>query len=229
VTPLNWPCPLPEGGEGQELALACARNRDRRVLVLPALFDEASKLRRLTVEVMRRLDHAGVDSVLPDLPGCNESLQPLGAQTVAGWRAAAATAARHFGATHVLALRGGVLLAPDTLPGWLCSPVKGATILRQLLRARIIAAREAGVSETQEGLLERGRAEGLDLAGYRLGARFITEFASLEPEVGSRMMVTQDLLGGPGLWLRAEPSDDRGQADALAAIVAVGMAWEAAS
>ena len=37
-------------------------------------------------------------------------------------------------------------------------------------------------------------------------------------------VVTQDRIGGPGLWLRAEPGEDTGQADALAAIVAISLA-----
>ena len=98
------------------------------MLVLPALFDEANKLRRLTVEVMRRLDGAGVDSVLPDLPGCNESRQPLEAQTLDHWREAARAAATHCGATHVLTLRGGALTAPSELPGWAYSPVAGRQV-----------------------------------------------------------------------------------------------------
>jgi hypothetical protein len=31
--------------------------------------------------------------------------------------------------------------------------------------------------------------------------------------------IAQSTLGGPGLWLRAEPSEDSAQADALAAII----------
>ena len=47
----------PDGGE--EYAVAFDRGRARRVLVLPALFDEANKLRHFTVEVMRRLVPTG--------------------------------------------------------------------------------------------------------------------------------------------------------------------------
>ena len=32
------------------------------------------------------------------------------------------------------------------------------------------------------------------------------------------------MLGGPGLWLRAEPDEDASQADALAAIIAEHIA-----
>ena len=223
---LSWPCPLPEGGSVSELALVCGWEREHRVLIVPALFEEANKLRRFTVETMRRLEAAGIGAVLPDLPGTNESLQPLEAQNPQTWRAAMAAAAAHFDATHVLALRGGALVAPPKLPGWLLAPTKGANVLRQMLRARIIARREAGVEETQDALLAQGREHGLELAGYRLGAAFLAEFAELEADTAGRMTITPDLLGGPPLWLRAEPAESADQSDALAAIVAVGMAWE---
>lgn len=195
-----------------------------RVLVVPALFDEANKLRRFAIEVMRRLADAGVASVLPDLPGCNESMLPLETQTAGDWQLAMEGAARHFGCTHVLAIRGGALVAPRGLAGWYYAPVAGATQLRQMLRARILAAREAGREETQDSLMALGKQQGLELAGYALGPDFLGEFGGLvaaqSPQVS---VVTQDMLGGPGLWLRAEPGEDAGQADALAAIVAIGV------
>ena len=221
----SWPCPLAIGGTAEELALSFDQDRVARLLIVPALLDEASKLRRLTVETMRRLDAAGVDCVLPDLPGTNESLQPLSGQTVAGWQAATAAAAAHFRATHVLAVRGGALVMPADLPGWRYAPVKGATILRQMLRGRIVAAREAGRNETQEALLAEGLKDGIELAGYRLGAELVREFQSLVPTVaGGVSDIDQAMVGGGGLWLRAEPGEDRAQADALAAIVAIGIA-----
>ena len=76
-----WP-----GAAGEELAIAFDKGRSRRVLVLPAWFDEGNKLRHFTVEVMRRLDgsyvlepapggrgthvtyHLSVDLIIP-LPG----------------------------------------------------------------------------------------------------------------------------------------------------------------
>ena len=213
----------PSGG-GDEYALSFDSARAQRLLIIPALFEEASRMRRLSVEVMRRLDLAGIDSFLPDLPGCGESVQALEHQTLAGWRTAMAAAAAHFRASHVLAVRGGALVMPDTLPGWAYAPVKGANLLRQMLRARIMASREAGVSETQESLLERGAGQGLELAGYRLGAEFMAEFQLSIPETSHNISgISQDLIGGGGLWLRAEPDEDRHQADSLAAIIAVGI------
>ncbi|MDE2301799.1 MAG: hypothetical protein KGK11_04485 [Sphingomonadales bacterium] len=218
MTPGAWPSP-----QGPEYALVCDRRRSRRLLVVPALFEAGNRLRRFTVEVMRRLDAAGVDGFLPDLPGTGESLAPLAAQTPASWRAAMRAAADHFAATAVLAIHGGALLAPPALPGWRYAPADGAALLRPMLRARVLASREAGAEETSAGLLEQGRRAGLDLAGYALGAAFLAEFAVLEPETSGQTVITQDMIGGGGLWLRAEPGESREQADALAAIVALGI------
>lgn len=220
MKPVGW---HPPHGPA-ESALACDRGRARRLLVVPALFDEANKLRRLTVEVMRRLDRAGVDCFLPDLPGCNESTAPLDCQTPESWRAAMQAATAEFRASHVLAMRGGALVSPGDLPGWRYAPVKGATIMRQMVRARVLAAREAGREETADEIMAAARAQGVELAGYRLGAAFVQAFESLVPETVPGMMdIAQDMVGGSGLWLRAEPAEDRAQADALAAIVAVGI------
>jgi hypothetical protein len=213
----------PDNGRG-EFALAFDRGRAYRLLIVPALFDEANRLRRLTVEVMRRLDAAGIDSFLIDLPGCSESLAPLDDQTIDLWREAVTVAAEHFGATHVLGLRGGALLLPPILPGWRYAPVNGANLLRQMLRARIVGAREAGLDESQESLLDTGLAKGLDLAGHCLGADMVRGLQSAKPALATgHTDIAQDMIGGGGLWLRAEPSEDRAQADALAAILAIGM------
>lgn len=217
-----YPCPLPGGGSADEYAFTFDRGRDLRLLVVPALFDEGNRLRRHTLEVMRRLDGAGIDCFLPDLPGLGESLLPLADQTPDDWLSATAAAARHFGATHVLTVRGGALAAPPGLAGWAYAPVTGAAILRQLMRARIVAAREAGREETQEALMAAASAEGIELAGYRLGPEFVEHFRTMEPS-GGLSAIPQDMVGGAGLWLRAEAGEDRAQADALAAVVAVGM------
>jgi len=216
VIPLDWPCPLPGGGTAGEYALAFDKGRGHCLLIVPALFDEGNRLRRFTVEVMRRLDAAGIDCVLPDLPGTNESQRLLPSVTVEQWSEAMQAAASHFAATYVLGIRGGALFTPTGLPCWHYAPAKGAGILRQMLRARILSAREAGREEKREDLEARARAEGLELAGYALGAPFYSAFGALEPtrEAG---VIEQASLGGSGLWLRAEPGEDARQADALAA------------
>ncbi|WP_296716332.1 hypothetical protein [Erythrobacter sp.] len=217
----TWTIAGPYGATTDELLVAFDRARARRVLVCPAWFDEANKLRRFTVEVMRRLDAAGIDSFLPDLPGCNDSLAPLGGQTLAGWQAGMQAAATTFAATHVLAIRAGALVAPAHLPGWHYAAQSGPKLLRGLIRARTIAAREAGREENADALMEWGRAEGLMLGGWTLGAAMIRELESAEPALAEGQSdIAQSQLGGNGLWLRAEPGDDSAQADALAGIVA---------
>ena len=221
---VNWPCPLPDGRSGEESALCFDAGRANRVLILPALFDEANKMRHLTVEVMRLLDAAGIDSVLPDLPGCNESRAPMEQQSLAGWRASAQAAAEYFHTSHVVAIRGGGLIAPGALPGWLYAPIKPRNILRALIRARIITAREAGRNETSDGLMERARNDGIELAGWRLGPTFIQELeADSNSSISHHDVITAEMAGGAPLWLRAEPDYDAEQAQALTALIITGI------
>lgn len=217
----TWQAPLPDGKKSEELLLALDRERTKRVLILPAWFDEANKLRRFAVQTMRALDEAGIDSFLPDLPGCNESLTPLQSQTITGWRDAARQAAEDLKVTHVLSIRAGALIAPSGLPGWRYAPQSGPKQLRGLLRARTIASREAGRDETSEALLETGRREGLVLAGWCIGSEMLRELEAAAPTGGEdQVEVAQKQLGGPGLWLRAEPDEDQAQVEALATIIA---------
>ena len=221
----SYPCPLPGGAAASEYALTFDAARKCRVLIAPALFDEGHKLRRFTVEVMRRLDGSGIDCFLPDLPGCNESEQNLALIEPEDWRMALEAAARHFGATHVLAIRGGGLLLPGKLGGWHYAPVKGASLLRTMLRARILSAREAGREETVDQLMEQGLQLGIELAGYSLSGEMLRQLGQLVP--GKQPGITtieHELIGGGALWLRAEPDEDAQQADALAAVVAVALA-----
>jgi len=219
MTPSSWPCPLPGGGTREEFAIQFDAGREARLLIVPALFDEGNRMRRFTVEVMRRLDAAGVDSFLPDLPGCNESLQPLEAQDPTDWLDAMTAAARYFGANHALGIRGGCLFTPQRLPAFHYAPVKAAAILRQMLRGRILSAREAGREETREKLAQDALEHGITLAGYDLGADFYRHF---EPMTASAeaVAIAQEHVGGSGLWLRAEPDENAAQAGALAAILA---------
>ncbi|MCR9180878.1 MAG: hypothetical protein NXH71_11725 [Erythrobacteraceae bacterium] len=210
----------PEGTTTEELLVAFDRGRTRRLLVCPAWFDEANKLRRFTVEVMRRLDNVGIDSFLPDLPGCNDSLAPAALQTLPGWRAGMEAAAHKFGATNVLAIRAGALLAPAHLPGWHYAAQSGPKLLRGMIRARTIAARDAGLEEQADTLMALGRSEGLVLGGWQLGAAMIRDLETAEPvRAQGHSDIAQSQVGGPGMWLRAEPDEDAKQADALAAII----------
>ena len=132
-----------------------------------------------------------------------------------------AAAAEHFGATRALGIRGGALFTP-ALPAWHYAPVKAASVLRNMIRSRILAAREAGREEKREELMAQAHSEGIILAGYELGPQLCQAFEALEAD-GSATVMTQEQVGGSGLWLRAEPDEDAAQADALAAIIAESM------
>lgn len=216
----TWQAPVEGGKTTDELLVSFDQERERRVLILPALFDEANKLRRFTIQMMRACDEIGVDTFLPDLPGCNESLVSLETQTLASWRDVALAAAQTFKATHVLSIRGGALLAPETLPGWQYAPLTGAKLLRAMIRAQTIASREAGRELGSEQLMEKGRQSGLQLAGWNLGAQMLRELESAVPTAsGDHTLIEQKDLGGAGLWLRAEPDEDQRLSQALAEIV----------
>ncbi|MEL6529222.1 MAG: hypothetical protein AAFQ27_04625 [Pseudomonadota bacterium] len=220
----TWNAPLSDGKDSEELLLAFDENRPVRVLILPAWFDEANKLRRFTVEVMRRLDGSGIDSFLPDLPGCNESLAQLSEQTIASWREAAGVASAAFSTTHVLTLRAGAILAPTELSGWRYAPQTGPKQLRGMVRARTIASREQGKEETTDDVVRAGRESGVSLGGWAIGPAMFSELETAGPtESDTQVDIAQATIGGPGLWLRAEPDYDATQADALAAIIALSV------
>ncbi|WP_233453852.1 alpha/beta hydrolase family protein [Tsuneonella flava] len=222
-TLVNWPCHAAGcGNDHSEMALAFDRGRKVRLLVIPALFDEANKLRRQTINVMRRLDLAGIDTFVPDLPGCNESIASLPQQTLAIWRDATVEAVRNFKVTHILTVRASAMLAPDGLPGWAWAPTGGRQALRGMIRARTIAAKEAGRPEKTEDIQTLGRTEGVELAGWQIGAEMFRDLETANP-AAHLIEIPQSDLGGPGLWLRAEPDEDAGQADALAAILSVAL------
>lgn len=217
----TWQPPHADKGQGEELLVSFDEGHARRVLILPAWFDEANKLRRFTLQLMRALGERGVDSFLPDLPGCNESLAPLEGQTLGGWREVAEAAAAEVRATHVLAIRAGALIAPQSLPGWHYAPQTGPKLLRGMLRARSIAVREAGREENAEALMDAGRREGLVLAGWPIGAEMLRELETAEPLANPQhAIIAQKELRGGGLWLRAEPDEAPDQSVALATIVA---------
>ena len=221
----NWPCTLPDGTVSEELVVRHGAGQGPRILIIPPLFSEHNLMRRQLVEMMRRLAEARIDSVLPDLPGWNESLVHLGSQTLAYWRDAMAEAAQFHGATDVLAVRSGALLLPVSLNGWSYAPHSGAKLLRAMIRARTIASRETGKAETSEELIEVGRRSGITLAGWTIGATMFAELEQAVPIAGERIVeISQSEVGGPALWLRAESGEDSDQAARLAAILSAGIA-----
>ncbi len=216
-----WSCPLPDGGVGEEMVLGFDEAREKRILIIPPLFEEANRLRHQIVETMRKLHSRGVDCFLPDLPGWNESLDGFENQSLAHWRVGIASAVETFSTTAVLAVRSGCWLVPEDSRGWLYAPPKPQQILRNMLRARILSAREAGREEITEELRKTGRERGITLAGWPLGPELFAELETEDFAAPPGYSTVQQMdVGGTPLWLRAENDFDLAQATALASIVA---------
>jgi hypothetical protein len=195
-----------------EFCLGFGRDSARRILIVPPLFDEMNRMRRVLVSAMRDLADRGVGSALIDLPGCNESLAALSEQSLDGWRDAVETCATQLAATHIASIRGGALI--DTghtdLPHWRLAPVNGASLLKTMIRTRIAGEKEAGNSVTEAQLFAQAETARIELAGNMLGPDMIAQLAIAEPVALTNLTerkLGEDIVGSP-LWLRAEPQDD---------------------
>lgn len=208
--------------EGQsEPALCFGRGHSRQILIVPPLFDEMNRVRRMLVQAMRALDGHAAGSVLIDLPGCGESAEPLSSQTLTRWRDAVASAAEQIKATHVASLRGGALIDDGAtgLPRWRLAPVKGASLLKTMIRTRIAGAKEEGVVVTEAELMAVAELGPIALAGNHLGPDMVAQLAVALPSEAGRMIerkLGQDFVGSP-LWMRAEPQDDAAMSANIAA------------
>lgn len=203
-----------------EHVLCFGAGSSRRILIIPPLFDEMNRCRRMLVEAMRGLAERGVGSLLLDLPGCNESLAELEGQRLGTWRDAVAAAAIQLDATHIAALRGGALIDNGTtdLPHWRLAPVKGSSLLKTMIRTRIAGDKEAGKATSEAGLIEAAKTAPVELAGNLLGPAMVAELANAEPAEIAQLTVRtlgKDIAGST-LWLRAEPQDDPAMSAAIA-------------
>lgn len=204
-----------------EHVLSFGAGLSRQILIIPPLFDEMNRCRRMLVQAMRGLAERGAGSMLIDLPGCNESLATLENQSLSTWREAVGAAAAQLGATHIASLRGGALVddGASNLPHWRLAPAKGSSLLKTMIRTRIAGDKEAGKVNSDVGLMEAAKTGPIELAGNMLGPAMVAELASTEPAEVAQL--TLRLLGqeipGSTLWLRAEPQDDPAMSDALAA------------
>lgn len=190
----------------------------RAIMIVPPLFDEMNRVRRMLIESMRALAVRGVRTLLPDLPGCNESVAELSAQTLESWQNAVETAARQLGATHIASIRGGCLIDHRAqLPLWRLAPVKGGSLLKTMLRTRVAAEKESGHSVTIEQLMQAAISSPLELSGNMLGSAMVKALETAEP-IGAMHVheaALTDIAGTP-LWLRAEPQDSAEMSAALA-------------
>jgi hypothetical protein len=190
----------------------------RRILLVPPLFDEMNRVRRTWVQAMRILADKGITSALPDLPGCNESSAPLAEQSLSAWREATAEAAKAFSATHIFSVRGGCLIDEVAgLPVMRLAPVKGASILKAIIRTRIAGDKEAGVITSADALAMAVQQAPVELAGNLINMQMWQELESAVPAASPN---ATDFIPDSGkswtLWLRAEPQYDAEIAAGLA-------------
>lgn len=211
--------------------------RDQLLCLIPPLFGEANRMRRLLVSVMRHLaDVHQIASILPDLPGTMDSETPLAQVVFGDWQQALIAAGSQCGPiSHSAAIRAGAALDAvfSDIPRWRLSPTAPAQQLRTLARAEIATLREDGkAAPALSDILTRGRAYGLTLAGYAMRPDMIAalmDHSSLNDKADRIIRLAGDskladaVLQGPPLWLRAEPGDAPELAEAIAADIARWM------
>lgn len=191
---------------GEELLLRHGAGSAVTLLVLPALFEEANRMRRLTVSVMRGLAEQGIGSVLPDLPGTGESLIGLAEITFDDWRDAAAAVAKHVrnreGRCLTVAIRGGAMLDEVGDHGWRLSPDDGIRLVRDLVRATSLTS---GMKPSE--LDAQALIAPVSLAGNALSPALYKSMKDCAIPAGDRriMPLPED---GPRLWRAAEPGED---------------------
>jgi len=130
--------------------------------------------------------------------------------------------------------RAGVLTVAE-MPAashWMLSPVKGAAILRTMMRTRVAADREAGLTTSLSGLTEQAGAGPIELAGNSIGSDLFSQLnAAGIPALQNQRIVRLASDNKPGdvqidgsaLWLRAEPDDDPAMSSAIAQDIAAWM------
>jgi hypothetical protein len=203
-----------------EFCLCFGAQHARQILIIPPLFDEMNRVRRMLVQATRTLDANGVGSMLMDLPGCNESLARLEEQSLESWRGAVAACAEQLSATHMASLRGGALLDHGAgVPVWRLAPAKGSSLLRTMIRTRIAGKKEAGKATSEVELMAAAATAPLELAGNLLGPVMVAQLSAAEPASVAKLSerkLGEDIIGSP-LWLRAEPQDDPAMSASIAA------------
>lgn len=194
-------------GQGA-LALCFGEINAPTILFVQPFFEEGNRTRQVITKVMRAVSAAGFRTILPDLPGCGESVAPLHSITLNDWRNALHAAAARYGNPAMIAsFRSGAIIddAADASHIWRCSPESGARLVRDLMRTRLTASS----TEETEGTIT--------LAGNTLNRALIEALANAEPLMHSGVRVARletegaaanVRLEGSPIWRRSEPGDD---------------------
>ena len=207
--------------EYDELCLISGGQHQIKILLIPPLFDEMNRMRRALVDTMHLLNERGIGSILPDLPGTNESLFPQGEASLTLWRNALNSCIRqHTECKFIASFRGGCLIDDfdDELPHWRLSPVKGSSLLGTMMRTRIASDKEAGKNTKMVDLQKIATTTRLNIAGNEINPTMFAELGQAAPaeQIKSRLARLEvdsqhaDVkLAGSPLWLRAEPDTDQ--------------------
>lgn len=203
-----------------ELCLIGGAQHDHKILLIPPLFDEMNRMRRMLLDVMRLLNSRNIGSILPDLPGTNESLFPQEQANLTIWRQALlACTAELPKPLYVASFRGGCLVDDftDGATKWRFSAVKGQMLLRTMMRTRIASDKEAGRSTNMAQLTAEVGQGHVNLAGNSIGSSLFSQLeeavAAPSPDVRATQLESSTRpadarLPGSALWLRAEPDED---------------------
>ncbi len=212
------------------MRLCLGRSSGPVVLIAPALFEEANRLRAFTVAIMRRLAERDIASILPDLPGTNESLVATENATLADWRAAFAAAVPSRPA-HVVAIRGGALIDTEAkvVGRYHLSPPTGAEIVRDLVRTRLAGVREGGEAFDPADIDRPGPP--IALSGNMIARDLLVALGNATPSVADRIIRLEGdprdadrKVAGRPLWRLAEPDTDVTLAEMIAEDIALWIA-----
>ena len=220
---------------GQETTLRMGPRDGPTVLILQPLFEEANRTRRVLADVMRGLALHGIGSVLPDLPGTNDSPVATENARFVDWGTAVSALASTLPAPlFTAAIRGGALLDgfAETGGRWRLSPETGARLLRDMIRATAMSAGvKAGDLEAQ------ARMQPVQLAGNSIDPELFVALDAAVPEATEKARIARlegdagdadVLLPGTPLWRRAEPGEDDVLATAMIGDIAQWVATCAA-
>ncbi|MEO8374299.1 MAG: hypothetical protein ABI471_03685 [Sphingomonas bacterium] len=222
---------------GREAMLRFGPDTGPVVIAAMPLFEEANRTRAFIVTILRALAAQGIASALPDLPGTGESLIETEHASLNAWIAAFSSAAEYFDPgsrpVHAIAVRGGALVdaTAPVASRWHFAPVAGEGLVRDLLRARLAAAKESGEALGAETIAPPGPL--IELAGNRLSRTLVEELGHSIPSGGSPLRIvrldtdTQPAdrhVAGAPLWRRSEPGNDPDLARLLADDIAAWVA-----
>ncbi|MBC2777933.1 alpha/beta hydrolase family protein [Parasphingopyxis marina] len=216
-------------GKGQDWLTSLGPEDGRSILIVPPLFEELNRTRKLLSDLMRALAGRGIGAHLPELPGTGESETILADANWDDWKAAVAAASNVCDAGAVVAVRGGCLLdtAHQGEKTLRFAPVEGKRLIRDLVRSRSVTDK-AFDAEAQKAVFVTGPTM---LGGYPIGAELACAVRDAEPRSGSSVTVVRlegdrgeadSHIAGAPLWRRAEPTGDPALSGALADNIA---AW----